>query len=176
MKKFTFQRFYPLLIVIMLISVWLANRWSDTQTEQAARSALQNSVYWEPHEYFGVWCQSDLNLGNPRIPFNYTLYHPPGDRKLVMETVRRLVRTGAKPQPWPEESLYRFAILRTKCLRSWKELYDGISWTKRSEAASLLEHPDNPTEADYRQALIRVAYEEMGTVDAALEWYPLPAK
>ena len=176
MKQRTIQRFYPLLLVIILVGVWQFNRVSDQHTEQAARAALQNSVYWEPHEYFGVWCQSELNLGNPRIPFNYTVYHPPGDRELVMETVRRLVRTGAKPQPWPEESLYRFAILRTKCVRSWKELYDGISWTKRSEAAALLEHPDHPTEADYRQALIRVAYKEMGTVDAALEFYPMTAE
>lgn len=172
MKRFTFHKLYPVLMILVLVGVWLVNGMNEKHTEQAAKSALQNSIYFQPWAAYGVWCQSELDLQNPRVPFTFDLGHPPGDRELVNETVRRLVRTGAT-QPWPEASIQRFRILRTVCVDSWSELYGKLSFTGQGKAAAFLHDPAHPTEEDYRQAIIHATYDEMGTTDAALEWFPV---
>lgn len=172
MKKVTIKTLYPLIIVLVVITVGVAQRIAQHQTQDAALKRLMASPYWEPWENHGVYCQSELDLQDPRIPFTYSIIHPPGDRELVNETVRRLVRTGAKPQPWPEASLYRFQILRTTCYESWTAVYGKLRLENRRKVDALLEGMEHPTEADYRKAILQCGYEDMGTVDAALEWYP----
>jgi hypothetical protein len=172
MRRIHVQTLYPLLIITVLAGVWLLTRMNDQHTEQAAESALHRSPFWEPWAAHGVYCQSELDLQNPNVPFTYHIGHPPGDRALVNETVRRLVRTGATPQPWPEASIQRFRILSTSCVDSWEELYSKLTLVNRDRASALLNYKEHPAEEDYRQASLRALYEPMGTADAALEWFP----
>ncbi len=175
MQKLTVRKLYPLAIVLALIGVGITQWIGQKQTTDAATKAMMASPYWEPWETHGVFCQSELDLQNPNIPFSYEINHPPGDRELVMETVRRLVRTGATPQAWPEASLSRFLMLKTVCVDSWEEAYGKLRLESRRHVDALLEYTEHPTEADYRAAILQSSYEKMGTVNAALEWY-LPAE
>lgn len=165
------KKLYPILIILALIGVAVSQSASDKQQENAALAALKASQHWEPWAASGVFCQSELDLQHPGVPFTYAIQHPPGDRELVMETVRRLVRTGAKPVPWPEPAIQRFRMLKTVCLESWQESYDRLNYKNRQAADTLLEGTLHPTEADYREVVLRVLYATMGTAETALEWY-----
>jgi len=171
MNVLSAKKLYPLLIILALIGVAMSQRAGARQQDDAALAALKASPYWEPWAATGVFCQSELDLQHPKVPFNYHLQHPPGDRELVMETVRRLVRTGATPVPWPEPSIQRFRMLRTVCLESWEIAFGKLSHKNRQAANALLEETPHPTEANYREVVLRIIYGKMGTAEAALEWY-----
>ncbi len=173
MKPLPLQKLYPIVIILALIGVAISQRAGDVQQADAKLAALKASPHWEPWEAKGhAWCTSELDLQNPMVGFTYPIHHPPGDRELVMETVRRLVRTGVKKQPWTEEWLHRFKILNTRCRNSWTEIYLSLNGKDRERVDELLNNPQHATEADYRQAILRVNYAEMATAEAALEWYP----
>ncbi len=175
MKTIKGDRRYGLSVLTLLILVWLVLMVNNRQQQAAEAALFQGSLYGEPWAAFGVWCESELNLQQDHIPFTVPLEHPPGTRETLNETIRLLVRTGEPPQPWPEDALTRYAILNTQCKRSWAEVYQQ-KWRSRAAIDALLENPSHPTEADYRQAILRHQYQAVETVDAALTWFPLTAK
>jgi hypothetical protein len=175
MTRITGDRLYGLAVLTLLVLVWLALMVNNRQQRAAEAALRQGSLYYEPWASFGVWCESELDLQQDPIPFTVALEHPPGNRETMNETIRRLVRTGAPPQPWPEDALEKYRVLNTRCKRSWAEVYEQ-KWRARVPIDALLETPAHPTEADYRQAILRQAYEPIGTAEAALAWFPLRAE
>lgn len=172
MKRISYKRIYPLLILLALIGVGMFQRMAYQFREEFRLAELKASPYWEPSTGHGVYCYSEVDLADPRIPFTVGFSHPPGDRELVNETVRHLLRTGAKPQPWPEEQIQRFRIVRTVCMDRWEEIPQKLILKRQQAISALLEGIEHPTESDYRDAVLRSEYTKMGTVDAALEWFP----
>lgn len=174
MQRRAGDRLYGLLILTILMLVALSVTFVNRQRREAQEAVVKQSLYGQPWEAFGVWCASELNLQQPHIPFTVEIEHPPGDREILDETIRKLVRTGATPQPWPENALDRYLILRTRCKASWAEVYE-LKRSERRKIEARLHNPQQPDEADYRQAILREEFEYSGTADAALEWFPLTA-
>lgn len=166
------QTLYGLIILIVIASIALTTSVSQWQKRRAQQEALQNSRYWQPQESFGVWCTSEVDVRQPAIPFNFWIQHPPGNREVLDETIRQLGRSGIELEPWPEEVIRGYVILETHCANSWSDVYQVSNSTRRREIHAFLRNPEQPSEADLRQAILRAAYERMGTAEKALELFP----
>ncbi len=177
---------YGVLVLIILVFGALiamidsrASRPQPIQTPPAIRATpTPLPEWWEPKARFGVFCQSqaDLRIPGRGIANLIQIAHPPVDRATIMEIVPQL-QLMPDGTPITAELLARMRIKVTHCFTSWQEIYDRMEDIfVKMNVISRLENPENPTEADLRQAYLTARYAQTGTpeaVERALQIYPL---
>lgn len=172
MRHLNGSKLYSLFILLTILAVGLATLLNTKREETVQREVQERSPYHQPVVSFGVACTSELSFPGSQIRFNLWITHPPGRRDVVDEAVRHLIRSGPAREAWSEATISEYNIVSTRCFKSWQEQYGELKSGLRSRAESLLEQPNNPTDADLRQAILRTLFERMGTEEEALELFP----
>lgn len=153
---------YGLLVLGVILSsmviMGLQGRWEANLPKQAA---AEGSPYHDPWAWHGVACLSKLNLQDPMVPFEVSIVHLPGqERSIVDQAIQELPEQNATKdgEPYSDTMMERYLIIRTACRDTWKDVYEKWGFAGHAAARQLLPSNRTPTEAEYRNAVLRLRF------------------
>jgi len=149
-----------LVIIVTAGVIFGVADWTRARNLGALMEHPDNPLAW-PHAWHGVACKSEINIGEPEVPFNVYIFHPPTrERAVVSDTIQKLPEHNSTPgdELWPEQWIKQYLIINTKCLDTWQEVYKSWSFRNYKKTYEMLPNNRVPTETEFRQAILKVRY------------------